>query len=648
MPTYNVNTAFNGVDKVSPAFIRMGKSAGRFQKRASAAFGRVKKDSLGMGGIIGGNLVAGGITKGLGLLTTGVRSVVTEFVQFDDAITAASAKFKNLTPETLEKLKMTARDVGATTKFSATEAGQGLDFLAMAGFNAQQSMAVLAPTAALATVANVDMARSTDIASDSLGAFGLMTEDSVSLQKNFIAMNDSMAATMTRSNTGIEDMFESIKKGAPAFTAAGQSMNSFNTLVGIMANSGVKGSESGTALRNVMLRLASPTKESQKVLDKLGVTTQDSAGNFRDIVDILGDVEGGLKGMGTAQKTAALATVFGARSVTGVNILLQEGTKSIRAFRKGLDESAGSSKNMAAVMEQSLGNKLLSLKSAAIELGFKFMSAFEGDMKGGIDTVIEAIRNLNVKPIVDGFKRAFDLFVRLLPVIKLIAAAFVIWKVAIIATMLSLKAMALIGMIGQIMRFVRIVFLIAKAKGVWTAAQWLLNVALNANPIGLAVIAILALIAAVVIITKKWNEWGTIIGVVLGPIGMVLLVIGAIANNWENIKKAFTDGGLIAGLKMIGITLLDVVLSPLQAILNLLGKIPGMGFLSKGGDAINKLRADLGINTGEESAPNAAKEEGKRTLQGEGKITVSAEPGSKVTGIDSGIQGVDMSMAGAN
>jgi TP901 family phage tail tape measure protein len=403
MPTYTVSTAFKGIDGISGVFTKASKKASMF------------------GSIVKGNLVSGAISKGIGIAAQGVRVATTEFIAFDDAITAASAKFQDLTPDTLEALKLEARKVGAETKFSATEAGQGLDFLAMAGFNAQQSMKILAPTAKLATVANVDLARSTDIASDALGAFGLMTKDSTKLQKNFIMMNDSMAATMTRSNTGIEDMFESIKKGAPAFTAAGQSMNTFNSLVGIMANSGIKGSESGTALRNVMLRLAGPTGEASKVLTRLGIKTQDQSGNFRDIVDILADFETGLKGMGTAQRTAALSTVFGARSVTGINILLQEGTENIRKFREGLINSGGAANEMAAIMERSLGNRLKALRSALLEVGFKMLDTFAGKGKTGIENFTNAIRGMDVQPLINTLKLLFGI---LKVLVKISSVAF--------------------------------------------------------------------------------------------------------------------------------------------------------------------------------------------------------------------------------
>lgn len=411
MPDFAVRTKFTAQDKVTKAFGRMGRSADKFGNRSEKAFRRASRSATKFKGVTSGILKAGALLGGIGALTMGLRTVTTEFIEFDQAITSASAKFKDLDlltekgRKTLQRLKTTARDVGAATQFSAGEAAQGLDFLAMAGFNAEQSMVALPGVVDLATVANLDLARSTDIASDSLGAFGLMTQNTEKLQKNFTRLNDVMALTMARTNTNMEAMFEAIQKGAPAFTAAGQSLETFNALLGVMANSGVKGGEAGTSLRNVMLRLAKPTGEAQKVIESLGVNTRDKlTGNFRDVVDILADFEKGLRGMGTAQRTAALSIIFGARVVTGMNILLKEGSKSIRSFREELLDSAGASERMANIMRQSIGNQLKALRSAAIELGFKFFEAFEKDGVSGVKALTKAIRELDVKPLIEDMK----------------------------------------------------------------------------------------------------------------------------------------------------------------------------------------------------------------------------------------------------
>lgn len=374
---YSVNTAFTAKDKMSPAFKKMGKSASMF------------------GSILKANLVGGAISKGVNLLGSGLKSVTSEYIAFEGALISSGAKFQDINVATVEgqkqlkQLGIVARQVGATTVFSATEAAQGLDFLAMAGFSATESMLALPQITNLAVVAQTDLATATDIASDSLGAFGLEVKD-------LNRLNDVMAKTMTTSNTNMFDMFEAIKKGAPSFTAAGQSLESFNALLGTMANSGVKGSEAGTALRNVMLRLASPTTEAMNVMKDLNVITQDQQGNFLDVIDIIGQFEKGLEGMGSQQRTAALATVFGARTVTGMNLLLQEGSTELNKYRDALIGAGGASGEMAGVIGGSLGNKIKGLKSALLETGFTFVSVFDEQAGATIDRFTEMVRNVDL------------------------------------------------------------------------------------------------------------------------------------------------------------------------------------------------------------------------------------------------------------
>jgi TP901 family phage tail tape measure protein len=382
------------------------KRVGKTAIKTSSKIGSVFK------GVLGAQLALGALRK----VGQGLSFVKDEFISFDQAITAAGAKFGDAFKrgtKGAEELRKVTRGIGAETEFSATEAAEGLDFLAMAGFNAAQSMALLPGVVDLATSTQQDLARSTDIASDALGAFGLMTKDSAQLTTNFNRILDVMSKTTTTANTDMEALFEAVKKGAPTFTSAGQSVETFNALVGTMANSGIKGSEAGTQLRNMMLRLGSPTKQAQSVLNKLNITTKDSDGNFRDAIDILGDFQKATKDMGTAQKTAALSTVFGARTVNGINVLLKEGADSLREYRTQLEGAGGSSKELAEEMRKSLGNSLAKIKSALIELGFKFFDVFGDKITmalAGISKLIDKLNSLfgaNQKIIAQGFDKTF-------------------------------------------------------------------------------------------------------------------------------------------------------------------------------------------------------------------------------------------------
>jgi len=562
MPDFAIALGFTAKDGVSSKFGLMTKGVNKFGESSRSSFSKASRGAAGFGNIVKGILSANIIQKGISLLISGIRAVGQEFVDLDQSITSASSKFKGLNlntkegQDTLLALEKTARDVGAAVEFTAAEAGAGLEFLAMAGFNADQAMTSLRPTADLATLANSDLATATDIASDSLGAFGLMTNDTGKLLNNYNRLNDVMAKTMNSSNTDLITLFESVKKGASAFTAAGQSLESFNALAGVMANSGVKGAESGTMLRNIMLRLASPTAEAGDVLNKMNIRTQDAQGNFRDVVDILSDFEKGLIGMGTAQKTAALATVFGARSVTGINVLLDSGTKSIRNFRDELLNAGGTAQKTAERMRTSIQNRLASLKSASIELGFKFMDVFKNDISNAISFVTDIVRKINFEPIrkflsfivtavkkinFDPLKKGFFGFIKIIkgtiPIVKKIFKSIIDLGKAVLnlakvifsgfipsgkkaGGMLNglLKGFNLIIKVATV--FIRAITPIVKflkplaiaigaiilATKIWAAIQIVLNVILTANPIGLIIAAVGILVVAIVALVQNWHK----------------------------------------------------------------------------------------------------------------------------------------------
>ncbi|MEJ2043698.1 MAG: phage tail tape measure protein [Reinekea sp.] len=407
---FAVSTIFGARDENTKAFNRMSKNAKLFGDKSSKAFNKANRSASHFGDVVKGILTAGAISKVFGTIKQGAAAATMSFLNFDQAITAASAKFTDLDlstkegQKTLMDLRMVARQVGRDTEHSADQAAQGLDFLAMAGFNARQSISLLPGVANFATAANTDFARAADIASDSIGAFGLMTKDSAQLAKNFGLIQDVMAKTTVTSNTNLEQLFETIKSGAPSFTAAGQSIQSFSALAGTLANSGIKAEMSGTALRNVILRLSDPTSEAADAMDQLGIKTQDSKGNFLDIMDILDSVRKGTSKLGTAQKSAALSTIFGARAQSAINILLNSSDKQLRAYRKSLTDSTGAADKMANTMRGSLINKLKGLGSALTEVAFQFLDAFAGKGANAIDKFTAIVRRIDMTPVINGFK----------------------------------------------------------------------------------------------------------------------------------------------------------------------------------------------------------------------------------------------------
>ncbi len=594
---YAIETVYKLIDNITMPLDKIGvkgKTVGRALKNE---FTKTEQQLANVGTKLK-SFAKGAALAGIALVGVGIGVATKQFIDYDAAVTGATAKFKDLDitsvdyKDNLKAVGKVARDVAAITEFNAVDTAGALDKMAMAGLTSKQSMALLAGTTNLATAAGADLTTAVDIATDALGAFGLMTEDEKALEGNLNRLSDVMAKTTNMFNTDISGFFESAKMGAATFTSTGQSLEDFSAMVGVMASSGIKGSESGTQLRNMMLSLASPSKTAAMALDRMGIKTTDAQGNFLNIIDILAQFEKGMKGMGDAEKAAALTDIFGKRTVTGVTLLLAEGTEGLKRYSKELQNAGGTAANVAAAMRGSLANRIEVLKSALTELGFKFVDAFAAKGGKAIENLTATITNFDPASIIDFLTAAFTVISKIVGVlwkmriiIISLAIAWGVYKVAVIAAVV----------ISNIMGMVQAVQALVSAQQGMNVVQAIFNVLLTENPVGVIIVAIVALIAIIILCVKHWDDitaamarcWDWvkknqeavlgIIAVFTGPFGFIISIVREFWNEWDRITQAFTNGGIIAGLKQIGATILSALLAPLQGVFGLLGKIPGVG-----------------------------------------------------------------------
>jgi TP901 family phage tail tape measure protein len=646
---YSIETVFKLIDQITTPLDKInikGKSVGNALKRD---FMSAEKSVDNFGKTVS-KIAKGAALAGIGALGVGIGIATKQFIDYDNAITAATAKFKDLDvtsetyAESLKKVGKVSRDVAAATEYNAVDTAGALDKMAMAGLTSEQSMRLLMGTTNLATAAGMDLTTAVDIATDSLGAFGLIADDASQLEVNLNRVSDVMAKTTNMFNTDMPGMFEAVKKGAPAFTSAGQSIESFSALIGVMASSGVKGSEAGTQLRNMMLSIANPSDKAAEALKRLGVTVKDSGGNYLDVIDILQQFEQGTKNMGSAEKAAALATIFGSRSVTGLNILLQEGTDKLREYRTTLENAGGSAANIADAMRGSIKNKIEVLGSALTEVGFKFVEAFQVKGIGLIERLTDAISEFDPQPIIDALVTTANVIGTLMKIvwnlrdfILVAAAAWHIYKAAMMAAVIASKIMGVVKAVQTLMA-------VQKSMNV---VQATFNVLLTANPIGLIIAAIAILIGLIILAVRHWDTitaaisyagqwiqyvalliWDNLCGafesltgfisensekvlffisIFTGPFGVIFSIINELRENWASIVETFKTDGIIAGLKRLGGVLISALLAPIQGFLEMLSKIPVIG---------------------EKIAPAAGKiEEFRNTLKGiDGKNDLPEEP----------------------
>jgi TP901 family phage tail tape measure protein len=456
--------------------------------------------------VVGGVLVSGAISAGFNAMRMGAASVAKEFLDMDQALVSAGAKFQlsklgaEQAASTMQKLKDAAREVGAATEYTAAEGAQGLEFLAAAGFTAEQAIASLPAMVDLATASNSDFASSASVAADAIGAFGLASDDAQVQAKNLQRITDVFAQTAARSNVGMEDLFETFKMGAPIMTTAGQSLESFAAMTAIMGNAGIKGSLAGTTLKNTIDRLIAPVGKGAEVLKQLKIQVKDSGGNMRDVATILEDFGKATEGMGNAQRTAAISSVFGMHAVSGIATILDTGIPTLKSFRSGLEDAGGASKKMADEMRKSLTNRIKVLKSGLTELGLKVIEAFRDKFPNALESAIKAIQTFDVMPIINGIKTIVE-------TVKSVWNWFDKWKYVIFAVIGAMAALRIaLALTAVVEMFIAVVTGATTVTKLWAASQMAVNVAMWTNPVTLIIAGIIALIAIIALVIVYWDE----------------------------------------------------------------------------------------------------------------------------------------------
>ncbi|MCK4499838.1 phage tail tape measure protein, partial [Candidatus Babeliales bacterium] len=420
-----VSTAFKAQDRVTKSFGNMSKGADKFGRKASMAFRKASRSGRDFQSVTKGILAAGAVQRGLGLVEQGIGSVVRQFIDFDQATTGAAVRFKDIGPgaknfaEQLKLIKDRARLAGAETEFTAAQAGAGLDFLARAGFKSAEAMGSLNSMIALSTATGEDFAQVADFSSDLLGAFGLAVDDTGQKIKNLNHLNDVLVKTANSANVTVEDMFETMKVGAPIAVKFGASLEDVAAMTALMGNMGIKGSLGATAIKNIFTRLAAPTKEVTKALGKLGLTQQDlidKNGKFKDISNTMELIGDRIKDLPQAKQLGVLSGIFGARALAGgANIV--DAISNIKEFTKILKESKGTAEATAEILRKTLGNRLKTLGSAATEAGFKFLSAFDKNGKDAITRLTNAVRQFDMTPIIESAEKILKVFKIMLPIL---------------------------------------------------------------------------------------------------------------------------------------------------------------------------------------------------------------------------------------
>lgn len=484
-------------------------------------YGKEVKDAADQtsvfGDVLKANLASEAIIAGVKRLAEGVKEIAegaveagTEFEASMSNVAATmgmTAEEINAGSKEYEKLAESAKQCGKTTKFSASESAEALNYMALAGLDVEKSVKALPKVLDLAAAGGLDLAYASDLVTDSMAAMNM----GVDKLDGYI---DQMTKTSQKSNTSIAQLGEATLVCAGTVTLTEQKLETMNAELGILANNGLKGAEGGTHLRNILLALSAPTEKAEGALHKLRVEVADSEGNMRDLNAIMTDLNGALAGMSSTEKTQFINKIFNKTDIAAVNALLKGTGEEFNNLEKELKDCSGAAADMAETMNNNLKGKITILKSSLEALGISAYEIFDDDMKTAVDGATDAVGRLQQsiekgdlgvslnkmsKALGEFLEGAVDVGEDALPVLIdgftwiLDNSDIIIAGIAgITAANLEMKVVAPA---------------IEVATAAWTTyktanegatvSQWLLNTAMNANPAGMLLTAVTALTAAV-------------------------------------------------------------------------------------------------------------------------------------------------------
>ena len=468
-----------------------------------------------------------------------LKDLASETIEVGASFDSSMAKVgavSGATGKDLEALRNKAKEMGATTKFSATQSAEALNYMAMAGWKTDNMLKGLNGVMNLAAASGADLATTSDIVTDALTGFGVGAEEAGRLA-------DIMAAASSNANTNVEMMGETFKYVTPIAGAMGYSMEDTALAIGLMSNAGIKSSQAGTSLRYIITRLSTDAGASSKKLGALGTLTKElgvefynTDGSARDLADVLADTRKAWAGLSEEQQTNYGKTIAGQNALSGFLAIMNASEEDFNKLSGAINNSTGAAEKMATQMQDNLGGDMTILKSQIEGVQIALYEKLEPALRKGVaalskltDAMGWLVEHGNeVAAVITGIATATAVYVGYTTAIKVMTQG---WASLTIVT---------------------------KAQAV---AQAALNAVMSANPIGIVIGLIAGLVAAFVVLWNKsesfrkfWiNLWNAILLVVdLSVKG----VISAFTKAWDTIKGVWNGAtaffsGIFNGIKSV-------------------------------------------------------------------------------------------------
>ena len=308
------------------------------------------------------------------------------------ASTAAGASFESqmstvqaisqASESEMARLKALAKQMGIETKFSATEAGQGLEYMAMAGWDVDSMLAGLPGIMNLAAASEEDLGQVSDIVTDAMTAFNLEASRSAEFA-------DVLAQASARSNTDVAMMGQTFKYVAPVAGALGFSIQDTATAIGLMANAGIKGEQAGTSLRAIFSRIVKPTAEAEAAMSRIGLTVSNSDGSMRSLDEILRDLRAGFSSLSESERASTAASLAGQEAMSGMLALVNASDEDYEKLSDSIYHAKGAAEEMAGIRMDNLKGDVTLLKSSAEGAGIAIYEGLSEPLREGVQTGTE-------------------------------------------------------------------------------------------------------------------------------------------------------------------------------------------------------------------------------------------------------------------
>lgn len=586
MKAFQIPTIYSVIDKMSAPFRAMSRNAESFANKAEAGIARSERAFRKLTPVLGGAAKqflsfasAAAIT---GAIISGISFTTRQITEYEDAL----ASFRTIvggTNEEFAKFEKASLDVGIANRKSAIDVARS--FETIAGLNAE--FAKTPESISAVAAANIVLSKASRMALDESASnlVGIMNQYDLAASESNRVIN-VLAAGQAVGAANIAQTSEAFKNFGSVAKGANITLEQSVGLIQTLGKFSVFGAEAGTKLRGSVLKL-----------QQAGLGYK--SGQFQ-INDALEEARKKVDKLATSkQKDAAILKMFGAENISTGKILLA----NVETFNKYTEGVTGTDEatKAAAINSGTFRDKLNQLTATWTNIVLSSDKA--GTSLSTANAVIEFLI-VNLETIVSAGVKILLFFAAWKALLIVSKAIMIGYNIALgVMGVLSGKASIAIGANAVALGAYKIALAIA------TAAQWALNVAMTANPIGLIIVAIAALIGAVILVVKHWNEWGAALSLMIPGLGLIISLVQTFRRNWDGISDSFSAGNWIEGLKKIGVTILDALIMPLQQLFVLIAKVPGMGWAAKIAEGIEMNRKALGVNvTTDESGDPLDKE----------------------------------------